>query len=272
MAQKMKPITLTIAGSDSGGGAGIQADLKTFTALDTFGTSAITCLTSQNPSGVTGILEVDADFLEKQILAVLDYFPVKSVKTGMLFSTAIIEKTSSLLSKRKNIDKNVSLVIDPVMVSTSGAKLLQESAIDALLTKLIPLADLITPNLDEAEILTGKKIDRSLEMPDFAKEIFEKFKVPVLLKGGHLQNEEIALDILFDGKTVSKFEKPFVNGFYPHGTGCTYSAAITSYLARGENLIRAVRYAKEYLHSAIEQAYAVGKDKTLNHTPVLQTY
>lgn len=176
MAQKMKPITLTIAGSDSGGGAGIQADLKTFTALDTFGTSAITCLTSQNPSGVTGILEVDADFLEKQILAVLDYFPVKSVKTGMLFSTAIIEKTSSLLSKRKNIDKNVSLVIDPVMVSTSGAKLLQESAIDALLTKLIPLADLITPNLDEAEILTGKKIDRSPEMPDFAKEIFENLK------------------------------------------------------------------------------------------------
>ncbi|EQA64761.1 bifunctional hydroxymethylpyrimidine kinase/phosphomethylpyrimidine kinase [Leptospira alexanderi] len=268
MAQKIKPVTLTIAGSDSGGGAGIQADLKTFTALDAFGTSAITCLTSQNPLGVTGILEVNADFLEKQILAVLDYFPVKSIKTGMLFSTAIIEKTSYLLSKRKNTEKNFSLVIDPVMVSTSGAKLLQESAIDALLTKLIPLADLITPNLDEAEILIGKKISRSQEMPNSAKIIFEKFKVPVLLKGGHLQNEEVALDILFDGKNISKFEKPFVNGFYPHGTGCTYSSAITSYLARGEKLVEAVRFAKEYLHAAIEQSYIVGKDKMLNHTPV----
>ncbi|EMJ98169.1 bifunctional hydroxymethylpyrimidine kinase/phosphomethylpyrimidine kinase [Leptospira alstonii] len=268
MTQKIKPVTLTIAGSDSGGGAGIQADLKTFTALDTFGTTAITCLTSQNPSGVTGILEVDADFLEKQIVAVLDYFPVKSIKTGMLFSTAIIERTSSLLSKRKNSKKDFSLVIDPVMVATSGAKLLQDSAIDVLLTKLIPIADLITPNLDEAEILSGKKIDRSRDMPDLAKEIFEKFKVPVLLKGGHLQNEEVALDILYDGKTIYKFEKPFVRGFYPHGTGCTYSSAIASYLARGEKLAEAVRFAKEYLHAAIEQSYTAGKDKTLNHTPI----
>lgn len=123
--------------------------------------------------------------------------------------------------------------------------------------------------MDEAEILTGKKISKSREMPDFAKAIFEKFKVPVLLKGGHLQNEEVALDILFDGKSISKFEKPFVNGFYPHGTGCTYSSAITSYLARGEKLAEAIRLAKEYLHAAIEQSYAAGKDKTLNHTPVL---
>lgn len=186
----------------------------------------------------------------------------------MLFSTSIIEKTSYLLSKRKNTEKNFSLVIDPVMVSTSGAKLLQESAIDALLTKLIPLADLITPNLDEAEIFTGKKISRSSEMPYSAKIIFEKFKVPVLLKGGHLQNEEVALDILFDGKNISKFEKPFINEFYPHGTGCTYSSAITSYLARGEKLVEAVRFAKEYLHAAIEQSYIAGKDKMLNHTPI----
>ncbi|TGM08938.1 bifunctional hydroxymethylpyrimidine kinase/phosphomethylpyrimidine kinase [Leptospira barantonii] len=269
MTEKIKPVTLTIAGSDSGGGAGIQADLKTFTALNTFGTSAITCLTSQNPSGVTGILEVDAEFLEKQILAVLDYFPVQAIKTGMLFSTAIIEKTSSLLSVRKNSEKTFSLVIDPVMVATSGAKLLQDSAIEALLFKLIPIADLITPNLDEAEILSGKKIGKAGEMPDLAKEIFEKFKVPILLKGGHLQNEKIALDILYDGKALYKFEKPFVSGFYPHGTGCTYSSAITSYLALGESLPKAVLHAKEYLHAAIEQAYTAGKDKTLNHTPKL---
>ncbi|AYV56064.1 bifunctional hydroxymethylpyrimidine kinase/phosphomethylpyrimidine kinase [Leptospira kmetyi] len=269
MTEKIKPVTLTIAGSDSGGGAGIQADLKTFTALNTFGTSAITCLTSQNPSGVTGILEVDAEFLEKQILAVLDYFPVQAIKTGMLFSTSIIEKTSSLLSVRKKSEKTFSLVIDPVMVATSGAKLLQDSAIEALLFKLIPIADLITPNLDEAEILSGRKIGKAEEMPDLAKEIFEKFKVPILLKGGHLQNEKIALDILYDGKALYKFEKPFVSGFYPHGTGCTYSSAITSYLASGESLPKAVLHAKEYLHAAIEQAYTAGKDKTLNHTPKL---
>ncbi|TGN00794.1 bifunctional hydroxymethylpyrimidine kinase/phosphomethylpyrimidine kinase [Leptospira yasudae] len=267
MTHTNKPVTLTIAGSDSGGGAGIQADLKTFTALDTFGTSAITCLTAQNPSGVTGILEVDADFLEKQIAAVLDYFPVQAIKTGMLFSTAIIERTSSLLTLRKKEGRIFSLVIDPVMVATSGAKLLQDSAIEALLTKLIPISDLITPNLDEAEILSGKKISKRDEMPGLAEEIFKKFKVPVLLKGGHLQNEKIALDILYDGKTLSKFEKPFVSGFYPHGTGCTYSSAITSYLAHGKTLFEAVRSAKEYLHAAIEQAYTAGKDKTLNHTP-----
>ncbi|MBM9499299.1 bifunctional hydroxymethylpyrimidine kinase/phosphomethylpyrimidine kinase [Leptospira sp. 201903071] len=263
---KIKPVTLTIAGSDSGGGAGIQADLKTFTALGTFGTSAITCLTAQNPSGVTGILEVNADFLEKQIRAVMDYFTVKAIKTGMLFSTAIIERTHSLLSARKE-KETFFLVIDPVMVATSGAKLLQDSAIEALLNRLIPLAGLITPNLDEAEILSGKKIGSRAEMPDLAKEIFERFKVPVLLKGGHLQNEKIALDILYDGNGTSYFEKPFISGFYPHGTGCTYSSAITSYLALGNSLIEAVGKAKEYLHAAIEQAYTAGKDRTLNHTP-----
>ncbi|PKA05970.1 bifunctional hydroxymethylpyrimidine kinase/phosphomethylpyrimidine kinase, partial [Leptospira ellisii] len=153
MTIRNKPVALTVAGSDSGGGAGIQADLKTFTALDVFGTSAITCLTSQNPSGVTGILEVDPDFLEKQIRAVMDYFPVKAIKTGMLFSAAIIEKTFTLLSEYKEKGKSFSLVIDPVMVATSGAKLLQDSAIEVLLKKLIPISDLITPNLDEAAIL-----------------------------------------------------------------------------------------------------------------------
>lgn len=265
---KNKPVTLTVAGSDSGGGAGIQADLKTFTALGTFGTSAITCLTAQNPSGVTGILEVDVDFLEKQISAVMDYFPVKAVKTGMLFSKALIERTHSLLSARKKKEP-FFLIIDPVMVATSGAKLLQDSAIDALLNRLIPIAELITPNLDEAEILSGKKIKDSSEMRDLAKEIFDKFRIPVLLKGGHLQGEKIALDILYDGNKIFSYEKPFVSGFYPHGTGCTYSSAITSYLALGNPLSDAVRKAKEYLHAAIEQAYTAGKDKTLNHTPAI---
>ncbi|XDD50351.1 bifunctional hydroxymethylpyrimidine kinase/phosphomethylpyrimidine kinase [Leptospira sp. WS92.C1] len=269
MTDRIKPVTLTIAGSDSGGGAGIQADLKTFTALDTFGTSAITCLTSQNPSEVTGIFEVNADFLEKQIRAVLGYFPVKAIKTGMLFSTAIIEKTCSVLSEYKNKGANFSLVVDPVMVATSGAKLLQDSAIKALLEKLIPISDLITPNLDEAEILSGKRIDKSSEMPDLALQIFEKYRVPVLLKGGHLKNETIALDLLFDGKEFTKLEKPYITGFYPHGTGCTYSSAITSYLAHGNSLIKAAGLAKRYLHAAIEQAYSAGKDRTLNHTPNL---
>ncbi|MDV6234127.1 bifunctional hydroxymethylpyrimidine kinase/phosphomethylpyrimidine kinase [Leptospira ellisii] len=267
MTIRNKPVALTVAGSDSGGGAGIQADLKTFTALDVFGTSAITCLTSQNPSGVTGILEVDPDFLEKQIRAVMDYFPVKAIKTGMLFSAAIIEKTFTLLSEYKEKGKSFSLVIDPVMVATSGAKLLQDSAIEVLLKKLIPISDLITPNLDEAAILSGKRIETASEMEALAREIFGIYRVPVLLKGGHLKNETVALDVLFDGKSSATFEKPFVNGFYPHGTGCTYSSAIAAHLARDFDLTDSIFKAKEYLHAAIERAYYAGKDKTLDHTP-----
>ncbi|PJZ71106.1 bifunctional hydroxymethylpyrimidine kinase/phosphomethylpyrimidine kinase [Leptospira perolatii] len=265
---KSKPVALTIAGSDSGGGAGIQADLKTFQATGTFGTSALTCLTAQNPDSVTAIFEVDPDFLEKQIRAVFDYFPVAVVKTGMLYSESLIKCISSLLIEYKNKGSVFKLVVDPVMVSTSGAKLLRDDAIVALKEKLISMADLITPNLDETFILGNIQVSELSEMDSAAHRLAQLLGRNVLLKGGHLTKSKVAIDVLAEiGKPTISFSKPFVSGFYPHGTGCTYSSAIASYWTQTSVLADAVRMAKEYLHSAITQAYSIGRSNTLNHSP-----
>ena len=257
------PIALTIAGSDSGGGAGIQADLKTFLTHSVFGTSAITCITAQNPSGVTGILEISTELVEKQILAVTDYFPVAAIKTGMLFSNEIIEIVSTILK-----NKSYKLVVDPVMVATSGAKLLKDDAIDSIKKKLIPISTLFTPNLDEASILINQKISTEGQMQDGARKLFDTFGVPVLLKGGHLMNSDYAIDIFYDGKTLHPLSSKFLKEFNPHGTGCTYSAAITSNLAKGLNLIESISLAKYYIFEAISQSYTIGKTTTLNHNPI----
>lgn len=257
------PIALTIAGSDSGGGAGIQADLKTFLTHSVFGTSAITCITAQNPSGVTGILEISTELVEKQILAVTDYFPVAAIKTGMLFSNEIIEIVSAILK-----NKSYKLVVDPVMVATSGAKLLKDDAIDSIKKKLIPISTLFTPNLDEASILINQKISTEGQMQDAARKLFDTFGVPVLLKGGHLMNSDYAIDMFYDGKTLYPLSSKFLKEFNPHGTGCTYSAAITSNLAKGLNLIESISLAKYYIFEAISQSYTIGKTTTLNHNPI----
>ncbi len=262
------PVVVTIAGSDSGGGAGIQADLKTINSTNSFGASVLTCLTAQNPDGVTGILEVDTEFLEKQIRAVFSYFPVKAVKTGMLFSEVLIRKTSSLLKEYKSNGKKFDIVVDPVMVATSGAKLLQDNAIVSLIEELIPLAGLLTPNLDEAIILGSEKVTHSDQMAPAALDLSNKLQVPILLKGGHLQNAKDALDVLaLPSGEIFEYSKPFVLDFNPHGTGCTYSSAIASYLAQGESLSSAVKKARDFLHEAILQSYPAGKTKTLNHNP-----
>ncbi|PJZ27191.1 bifunctional hydroxymethylpyrimidine kinase/phosphomethylpyrimidine kinase [Leptospira hartskeerlii] len=265
-----KPVVLTIAGSDSGGGAGIQADLKTFNSTGSFGTSVITCLTAQNPDGVTGILEVDPDFLEKQLVAVLSYFPVKAIKTGMLFSESLILRISKILKEYKAKGQNFKLVIDPVMVATSGAKLLQDEAIQSLISELVPMASLVTPNLDEAKILGSGEISKIDSMESETISLAKKLGVPVLLKGGHIKNSKEALDVLGipNGKTI-KYTKPFVEDFNPHGTGCTYSSAIASYLAQGFPLSESVPKAREFLHAAILQSFPAGKTKTLNHNPKL---
>ncbi|MEI7013296.1 bifunctional hydroxymethylpyrimidine kinase/phosphomethylpyrimidine kinase [Leptospira licerasiae] len=263
-----KPVVLTIAGSDSGGGAGIQADLKTFNSTGTFGTSVITCLTAQNPDGVTGILEVDPDFLEKQLVAVLSYFPVKAIKTGMLFSESLIRRISKILQEYKTKGQNFEIVLDPVMVATSGAKLLQDEAIQSLISELVPMASLVTPNLDEAKILGSGEISTIEFMEPEAISLSKKLGVPVLLKGGHIKNSKEALDILgIPNGQAFKYTKPFVEDFNPHGTGCTYSSAIASYLAQGFPLSEAVGKAREFLHAAILQSFPAGKTKTLNHNP-----
>ncbi|WP_367898153.1 bifunctional hydroxymethylpyrimidine kinase/phosphomethylpyrimidine kinase [Leptospira sp. WS58.C1] len=265
-----KPVVLTIAGSDSGGGAGIQADLKTFNSTGSFGTSVITCLTAQNPDGVAGILEVDPDFLEKQLLAVLSYFPVKAIKTGMLFSESLIRRISKILNEYRAKGQNFELVLDPVMVATSGAKLLQDGAIQSLISELVPMASVVTPNLDEAKILGSAEIIKTGSMESEAVSLSKRLKVPILLKGGHIKNSKEALDVLGipNGETF-KYAKPFIEDFNPHGTGCTYSSAIASYLAQGFPLSESVAKAREFLHAAILQSFPTGKTKTLNHNPKL---
>lgn len=256
---KNKPIALTIAGSDSGGGAGIQADLKTFMANGVFGTSAITCITAQNPDGVTGIMEITPEIIAKQIQAVLDFFPVSGVKTGMLFSREIIDVVVRFSKKRL-----FKLVVDPVMIATSGARLLKDDANLKMKEELIPLSDIFTPNLDEAGFLLEKKITVKEEMEDAAVSLYNKYRAPVLLKGGHLKGEE-ALDIFYDGKEIFRISSPFIKNVSTHGTGCTYSSAICAGLAKGMEIKDAIKSAKFYLSKTIEDSFLTGKVSSLNH-------
>ncbi|MDX1960413.1 MAG: bifunctional hydroxymethylpyrimidine kinase/phosphomethylpyrimidine kinase [Leptospiraceae bacterium] len=260
--EKMKaPIAMTIAGSDSGGGAGIQADLKTFAFHNVFGTSSITCLTAQNPEEVTSILEVPIEVLEAQILTVLRFFPVNSMKTGMLFADKIIKLVAMILEK-----KPIPTVIDPVMVASSGAVLLKTEAIDSLKTELIPKAALVTPNIDEAKILIEENIQFDT-MDETVKNLYKKYKVPFLLKGGHIPSNGIVRDVFFDGTNFLILEKPFIENVGTHGTGCTYSAAITANLALGKTLVDSVFASKEYLHACLVESRFTGDYKSLNHNP-----
>lgn len=254
------PIALTIAGSDSGGGAGIQADLKTFAALGCHGTTVLTCITAQNPRGVNGIQPVRADMVRKQMEAVFAELPPRAVKTGMLFSTAIINVVADFFSE----PKRPPLVVDPVMVATSGAVLLKPSAIRALQQRLLPLAALVTPNLDEARLLTGRRLNSVEDLRGAARELRDRFGCAVLMKGGHLRGLRVAVDVFQDGNTELLLEAPFIRGLSTHGTGCTYSAALTAFLARGEALSRAVALAKPFITQAIAQSRRVGRHSVLH--------
>lgn len=255
------PVALTIAGSDSGGGAGIQADLKTFAALGVHGASAITCLTAQNPRTVLGIQPAKPEIIRQQIKAIFSELPPTAVKTGMLFSTEIIRVVLEFFKTAKR----PPLVIDPVMISTSGAMLLKPSAIRLLTGQLFPLATLITPNLDEASALLNRDLKSIEDLRWAAKEIHRRFNSAALIKGGHLRTDRDAVDIFFDGETELLLSAPFVKSVSTHGTGCTYSAAITGYLAKGKSLVKAVELAKNYITRAIAESRAVGKYSVLNH-------
>ena len=238
---------LSIAGSDSGGGAGIQADLKTFSALGCFGMSAITALTAQNTTAVTGIYPIDADFVSEQIDAVISDIGVDAVKIGMLNTPQVIK---AIADKLKEYDvKNI--VLDPVMVAKSGDKLLQDESICALKEEIIPLARVITPNIPEAEVLSGDKISLREDLEKSAKKLLKLGPEAVLIKGGHFENSESPdCLILNDGKIIW-LEAKRVNSPNTHGTGCTTSSAIAAFLANGLDLEDAVRSAKDYIHSAI---------------------
>lgn len=250
---------LTIAGSDSGGGAGIQADLKTFSALETYGLSVITAVTAQNTQGVYGIDKVDVDIIEKQIDVVFTDFDIAAVKIGMVFSEDII-KTIVKSIKKWNIKK---LVLDPVMISESGSHLLQRSARKTLLKRLLPLADIITPNIHEAQAIVSRKIEIIEDMKKAAKEIYDMGSGSVLIKGGHLKGG--AVDILYDGKNIEKYESVRIKTQNTHGTGCTYSSAIAAFIAKGYSLKDAVRKAKLYITGAIKNSHDIGKGPGPTH-------
>jgi hydroxymethylpyrimidine/phosphomethylpyrimidine kinase len=259
ITRKQIPVALTIAGSDSGGGAGIQADLKTFAALGVHGASAIACLTAQNPRRVLGVEPCSPKMLRQQIEAVFAELPPQAVKTGMLFSVQNIRVVANFFSNSKLKTKNLKLIVDPVMVSTSGARLLQPAAEKILREKLLPLAALITPNLDEAEILAEQKIRTPEQMRAAARKIRSLYGCAVLLKGGHLKNSRMAIDVFFDGETELLLSAPFVRGVSTHGTGCTYSAAICAALALGHALPHAVEIGKNFITAAIADSYKIGR-------------
>lgn len=245
------PCALTIAGSDSGGGAGIQADLRTFAALGVFGASAITAVTAQSTTGVTGFDEVRPALVRGQIDAVLDDLPVAFAKTGMLASRAIIDVVVEALR-----DRPVALVVDPVMVAKGGASLLAPDAVEAVRSRLLPRALLVTPNLPEAEALVGRSIDDARGQEEAARALVGMGAGAALVKGGHAEGDPV--DVLFDGEVVHHLRARRVETRHTHGTGCTYSAAITALLARGRPLEGAVREAHAWLQRAIAEAPGLG--------------
>jgi len=244
---------LTIAGSDSGGGAGIQADLKAITLLGGYGMSVLTALTAQNTLGVQAIHEVPAPFVEKQIHSVLSDIGVDAIKTGMLANAEIVEVVAKKI-KQYRIKK---VVVDPVMVAKSGDSLLRKDAQDALIKRLIPLAMVMTPNLMEASVLTGLKVRSIEEMKKAAYWIYELGSKHVVVKGGHLKGR--AIDILYDGKKYEEIEGPRIETKNTHGTGCTFASAIATLLARGDTVSEAVRKAKIFITMAIQSSLALGK-------------
>lgn len=260
LKRKRIPVALTVAGSDSGGGAGIQADLKVFASLGVHGTSAITCITAQNPGRVLGIEPCKPAMVRRQMEAVFADLRPAAVKTGMLISRGIIGVVADFLA----CDHRVPLVVDPVMISTSGARLLEASAIQSLKTRLLPLATLVTPNLEEAAVLTGRNLKSIEDMRSAAKQIHQQFGCAALVKGGHLGGTTEAVDIFFDGQEELLLSAPFIKGVRTHGTGCTYSAAIAAFLSKGEKLPQAVARAKEYISQAISQSKEIGKHQVLN--------
>jgi hydroxymethylpyrimidine/phosphomethylpyrimidine kinase len=258
--QRNIPVALAIAGSDSGGGAGLQADLKTFAALGVHGTTAVTCVTAQNPAGVRGIECCRPEMVRRQIETVFDAFEPAAVKTGMLHSAEIIRVVAAYFRKRR-----VPLVVDPVMIATSGARLLKAEAVKVLMHELLPLATLVMPNLDEACVMTGRKLRSPEDLRKAARELQQRFGCAVLVKGGHIPAMKEAADFFNDGHTELLLSAPFIRGVRTHGTGCTYSAAVAAHLAHGLELIPAVRAAKEHVTQAIARSRVVAGNSVLNN-------
>lgn len=251
---------LTIAGSDCSGGAGIQADLKTMTMHGVYAMSAITALTAQNTTGVSGIMEVTPEFLEKQLDAIFEDIPPHAVKIGMVSSSSLIE----VIARKLTEYQATNIVVDPVMVSTSGARLISEEAIEVLKDRLLPIASVITPNIPEAEVLTGMTIKSEADMQQAAKYIQERYGCAVLCKGGHAVND--ANDFLYAEGVCKWFHGKRIDNPNTHGTGCTLSSAIAANLAKGHDLEVSVEKAKGYVSGALSAMLDLGRGSgPMNH-------
>ncbi|WP_369146747.1 bifunctional hydroxymethylpyrimidine kinase/phosphomethylpyrimidine kinase [Streptomyces sp. R44] len=248
------PLVLTVAGSDSGGGAGVQADLKTMLALGVHGMSVLTAVTAQNSRGVQGVWELPAEAVRAQYRAVVDDIGVQAVKTGMLATAALVETVAELLAGTPG----VPVVVDPVGVSKHGDPLLAESALDSVRTKLLPAATVATPNLDEVTQLTGVRVEDESDMRPAAEAVLSYGPRWVLIKGGHLPTGREAVDLLTDGTEEHWLRAPRHDNRHTHGTGCTLASAIASGLAKGLTVPEAVREAKEYVTGAIAAGFALG--------------
>jgi hydroxymethylpyrimidine/phosphomethylpyrimidine kinase len=259
----MAHVAMTIAGSDSGGGAGIQADLKTFQALGVYGTSTLTAITAQNTLAVTAVHEIPADIVAAQIDAVVSDIGVDAAKTGMLSSAEII----ATVADRLRHWRVAQLVVDPVMVAKSGDRLLREDAVEALNTTLLPLAMVVTPNLPEAEEIVGRTLLSDADIRDAARAIVDMGVRSVVIKGGHRDGNE-AIDVFFDGVSFEELRSPRYDTPNTHGTGCTFSAAIAAELAKGAALLDAVAAAKRYVSEAIRLSGPLGH----GHGPVAHSW
>ena len=264
MESEKFPVVMTIAGSDSGGGAGIQADLRTFSRLNVYGVSAVTAVTSQNPYDVQRVDVISAQSVQCQLKTILEAFPVRFAKTGMLAKLEIIECVAAFAGEH-----NLELVVDPVMVSTSGVRLLEESAIYAVKELLLPLARWVTPNIQEAELICGKKIKSVSDLADTAKILYENYGCNVILKGGHLAGMDKACDVVCcQGKLwLLSSNRIAVKGNTAHGTGCTFSAALTADLARQENWQSAVINAKAFVYGSLAERVLLNETLYLMFPP-----
>jgi hydroxymethylpyrimidine/phosphomethylpyrimidine kinase len=249
------PIALTIAGSDSSAGAGIQADLKTFTALGVYGLTAVTCIVAEVPRKVSRIEPVTARMVREQIEVLLKNFRLGAIKTGLLCSAEIVCAVAQTIQNgKKKAARSIPLIVDPVMIATSGDNLLEPKAVEGYKNKLFPLATLITPNIDEAALLLETTIANRRQMASAAKALAKKYHASILLKGGHLRGDN-AIDLLFHQGELREFSAPFVRGVETHGTGCTYSAAITAGLASGFSLEQAIKRAKKFVTESIKRRF-----------------
>jgi len=247
------PVALTIAGSDSSAGAGIQADLKTFSALGVYGLTAVTCVVAEIPGKVSRIEQVSARMVRDQIEVLEKNFQIGAIKTGLLCSAEIVSAVAKAIRGIESLrGRRIPLVIDPVMIASSGDRLLEAAAIDAYMDQLFPLATLITPNLDEAALLIGTEIKDREQIEKATKALARKYRTAILLKGGHLRGDN-AIDLLFHKNKLTEFSARFVRGVATHGTGCTYSAAIAAGLACGLVLEKAIGQAKKFVTKSIAE-------------------